>query len=208
MIRSNLATRPFYNEQAVQFWLGALVLLVVAATVLNVSYVLYYSRSDSELAASAVRDEARAAELRSSALRLRESVDSKQLELSSLELREANQLIDRRTFSWTELFNQFETAFPPNVRITSVRPRIESDGRINLRIGLRARDVRDVESLMENLETTGAFVDVLTPEERMNDEGQLEVALEAVFAPQSSTAPETEQGAAPADSQVSGGLRP
>ena len=70
-------------------------------------------------------DEARASELRASAARLRSSVDPKQIELASNEARLANDLIDRRTFSWTELFNVFEKTLPDEVRITAVRPRVE-----------------------------------------------------------------------------------
>ena len=38
--------------------------------------------------------------------------------------REANLLIDRRTFSWTELFNQFEATLPADVRISTITPHI------------------------------------------------------------------------------------
>ena len=45
MIRTNLSTRPFYNERAVHFWLLVMALLIVAATIFNVTRVLRYSRS-------------------------------------------------------------------------------------------------------------------------------------------------------------------
>ena len=64
MIRTNLSTRPFYNERAVRLWLLAFAALVVAASVFNVTRVIRYSRSDTELATQASRDEARAADLR------------------------------------------------------------------------------------------------------------------------------------------------
>ena len=60
MIRTNLSTRPFYNEGQVRAWLLALAVLVAAATVFNVSRVLHYSGSETELALQASRDEARA----------------------------------------------------------------------------------------------------------------------------------------------------
>ena len=123
VIRTNLSTRPFYNESAVRLWLTILAILAVAATLFNGSRVLRYSRSDTALATQASRDEARAAEVRATAVRLRASVDTKQVDAASMEARQANDLIDRRTFSWTELFNRLETTLPPEVRITSVRPR-------------------------------------------------------------------------------------
>ena len=183
MIRSNLATRPFYNERAVRFWLLLAASTVAAATFFNVSRVLYYSQADTELATAAARDEARAAELRASAAQLRASVDTQQVQLASSEARQANELIDRRTFSWTELFNRFEATLPRNVRITSVQPRVGDDRHIILTVGLLARGVEDVDEFMENLEATGAFAELLSREEHVTEGGQLVSSLEAAYIP-------------------------
>ena len=51
MIRTNLSTRPFYNEGAVHLWLIVTLVVVAAATVFNASRLVQYSRSDTELAA-------------------------------------------------------------------------------------------------------------------------------------------------------------
>ena len=184
MIRANLSTRPFYNQGAVRLWLAALAVVAAVATVVNVSSVLSYSRSDTELALQASGDEARADELRASAARLRGSVDAAQIAAASVEAREANDLIDRRTFSWTELFNRFEATLPAEVRITSVRPRVDERSRqITLAITVLSRGVEDVDQFMESLEATGAFSGIGVPlSERVNDEGQLEAAFEMGYA--------------------------
>ena len=70
MIRTNLSTRPFYNERAVHTWLLFMAALVAIATLFNVTRVLRYSRSDTQLAGEATRDENRAADLRQQAARL------------------------------------------------------------------------------------------------------------------------------------------
>jgi Tfp pilus assembly protein PilN len=186
VIRTNLSTRPFYNEGVVRAWLTILALVAVAATIFNVSRVLRYSRSDTELATQASRDEARAAEVRTTAGRLRASVDTKQVDAASMEARQANDLIDRRTFSWTELFNRLETTLPPEVRLTSVRPALDRDRRITLNITVLARGVDDVNEFMERLEATGAFANVLSRDERVNDSGQLAAALESEYVPPAS----------------------
>ena len=183
MIRTNLATRPFYNERAVSLWLLLFLVVVVAATVFNTTRVLRYSHSDTELGTTASQDEARATELRASAARLRNSVDAKQIELASNEARLANDLIDRRTFSWTELFNVFEKTLPDEVRITAVRPKVDR-GQFGLTITVVARGVEDVNTFMNNLEQTGAFMKVGSGiEERVNDSGQLQASIEAVYRP-------------------------
>ena len=155
MIRTNLSTRPFYNEAAVRVGLLVVAALVVAATIFNVSRVLHYSRNDTDAALQASHDEAAAADLRAVAARERASVDAKQIATASTEAREANDLIDRRTFSWTELFNRFEATIPANVRITSVRPRLdEKDHRIELAVTVLSQSVDDVNQFIENLEAT------------------------------------------------------
>src|ERR671931_2374235 len=143
MIRTNLATRPFYNERAVRGWLFGVLILVLTATAFNVSRVLRYSRSDTRLATQASGDEARAADLRQQANRLRATVDPKLIESKSTEARKANELIDRRTFSWTELLNRLETTQPDDVRLVAVRPRVEKDGRIVLVINVVSKSVDD-----------------------------------------------------------------
>ena len=187
MIRGNLSTRPFYNDRAVQLWLLVLGLIVVAATLFNVARVISYSQTDTELAGQASRDEARAADLRSEAARLRGSVDLQQIELASTEARQANELIDRRTFSWTDLLNQFEATFPDNVRIASVRPTIDDNGSLILGIDVAARSVDDVDQLIGNLEGTGSFSNLLSVQEHFNSDGMLEATLEGHYTPRHGT---------------------
>ena len=183
MIRTNLSTRPFYNERVVHIWLIALAVVALAATAFNATRVLRYSRSDTQLATQASRDEARAADLRQQAARLRASVDPRQVDFAAADARQANELIDRRTFSWTELFNRFETTLPDDVRITAVRPRVERDRGIVLTITVSAKAVDDVNTFIEKLEGTGAFANVRPAEEHNDEAGMLLSTLEAVYLP-------------------------
>jgi Tfp pilus assembly protein PilN len=183
MIRTNLSTRPFYNERIVRLWLLLFLLIVLGATAFNVTRVLRYSRSDTQLSEQATRDETRAADLRTSAVRLRSTVDPKQIEFASVEARQANDLIDRRTFSWTEIFNLFESTLPDDVRITSFRSKVEK-GQIVLTLTIVARGAEDVSAFMDNMERTGVFSQVgATLEERINEQGQLQASLETIYHP-------------------------
>jgi Tfp pilus assembly protein PilN len=185
MIRTNLATRPFYNERIVAIWLLMFLLVVVVASVFNATRVLQYSRSDTELGLQATRDEKRATDLRQQAAQVRKTVDQKQIALASVEARQANDLIDRRTFSWTELFNRFETTLPDEVRITSVRPKIEK-GQFQLTIAVVARGVEDLSQLMDRLKATGAFTKVGSHiEERLNEQGQMQATIDVEYVPES-----------------------
>jgi Tfp pilus assembly protein PilN len=187
VIRTNLSTRPFYNQRVVSLWLALLAFAVVVATAMNVWSVRNASENDTELAARAARDEARATELRRSAMALRASMDTRQIEAISMDARQANDLIDRRTFSWTALFNQFEATLPDEVRITSVRPTLGKDRRIVLTVIVVARSVNDIDQFMEHLDTLGLFKDLRSTQERTNDEDQIESVLEMVYVPEAAT---------------------
>ena len=188
MIDTNLSTRPFYNERAVRAWVLVGALVVAAATAWNLSRVLRYSGSSTELAIRAAADEARAGEARREAARLRGTVDARQIEAASVDARQANELIDRRTFSWTELFNRFETTLPDDVRIVSVAPKIDRDRRITLMIVVLARGVDDVNQFMERLDATGNFRELRSTRERATDDDQIESVLEARYLPVSGAA--------------------
>lgn len=183
MIKANLSTRPFYNERLAHGLLMAVALAALAATAFNASRVLRYSRSDTRLATQASGDESRAADLRRQAARLRASVDPRQIDFAAADARQANDLIDRRTFSWTELFNRFETTLPDDVRIASVRPSVDRERGIILSINVLAKTVDDVNTFIENLEQTGAFMNIRPADERTDESGLLLSSLEAVYLP-------------------------
>src|SRR5437870_842381 len=109
MLRSNLSTRPFYNERAVHLLLVLAAVLALVFTVFNVTRVISLSGENTELIVRAGDEESRARQLRTAAQRTRQSLDPKAIETVSASAREANAIIDRRLFSWTELFNYFET---------------------------------------------------------------------------------------------------
>jgi Tfp pilus assembly protein PilN len=181
VIRTNLATRPFYNEGAVRVALFVLAVVALAATAFNVVRVVQLSRRDTRLAIQASRDETRAADLGASATRLRGTIDTKALERASIDARQANDLIDRRTFSWTDLFNRLETTLPADVRITAIQPRPDPKRGIVLTLIVVAKGVDEVNQFMENLEGTGAFAALLARDNHFDEQGQLEAVLETIY---------------------------
>ncbi len=189
MIRTNLSTRPFYNARAVHLALALVAVVAVAASAFNASSLVRFSRSDTELALQATRDEAKAAELRAGAAAQRAGVNPRQMEAAFGQAREANDLIDRRTFSWTALLNQFETTLPDNARIVAIRPRVDKDRGIVLAVTVLAVDVTDLGRFMENLVATGEFTGLLSREEHPTESGQLQASIEAVYRPRPATAP-------------------
>jgi Tfp pilus assembly protein PilN len=183
VIRTNLATRPFYNERAVRLLLGALAALGLGATAFNVTEIIQLSRRDTQLRARAAGDEAQAADVTKQAARLRASVDPRVLEGASADARQANELIDRRTFSWTELLNRFESTLPDDVRIATMRPKLDLKRGIVLTVVVFARSVDDINLFIDRLEATKAFAQLQKLDERIDEQNQLQATLEGVYTP-------------------------
>lgn len=183
MLRGNLSTRPFYNERALHLALALATGLAVGFTVFNAGRILALSNERTGVATQAAEAETEARQLREAAARTRSTLDPRQIDAVSASAREANAIIDRRLFSWTELLNYFETTLPPDVRLTSIRPRIEASGDATIVVTVVARRVEEVDAFMTALEATGAFANVLSREERATEEGDLVAALEAAYRP-------------------------
>jgi hypothetical protein len=70
---------------------------------------------------------------------------------------------------------------PAGVRIAAVRPSVDQEGRLIMTIAVVARSVDDVDAFIEALEGTEAFGDLLSREERFNEDGLLEATLRGVY---------------------------
>jgi Tfp pilus assembly protein PilN len=181
MLRTNLSTRPFYNIRAVQVSLGALALLVVMLTVLNLVQLVRLTSSERALGARAQQAESEAQRFRDEARRIRSQIDAKELSEVAAAAQEANAIIDLRTFSWSDLFVQLESTLPESVRLTSFRPQEDREGRLVMNLGVQARRVQDLESFLDALEKTGRFRDVLAAQEQTDQEGLINATVEGVY---------------------------
>ena len=199
MLRTNLSTRPFYNERGVRAGIGALVLLALGLTVFNAVEIVRLRVASRDGRETVARNEASAVEMRDKARVIRQSIDRTRLDAVQVAAQEANALIDRRTFSWTELLNQFESTLPPDVRIGSVAPQFDKDGRRLVQISVFSRRIEDVETFMDALEKTGAFSGVLPRSDRPDDDGTIRTELQAYYHPRdaASAAPPASESGAP-----------
>jgi len=177
----NLATRPFYNERLVRVALGLGTLAVLGLAAFNVVQVMRLSSRDVEVRQQADAAEAEAARLRQQAAVIRQTINREQLTVVQAAAREANQLIDRRAFSWTDLFNRFEATLPPEVRIASVTPQVDQQGRMLVAVTVVSRRVEDLDGFIEALEKTGAFQEVLSRQEEAQEDGTLRSVIQGYY---------------------------
>jgi hypothetical protein len=180
VLRTNLATRPFYNERAVHVAIGIAGAIVVAITVLNIVRIVALSRHNTELSSRVNAEHAEANRLTDEAARIRRTIDKDELQLVVSAAQEANALIDQRTFSWTEFFNQIESTLPPDVMLSSVRPSFK-DGVTYVTMVVLGRRAEDIDEFMEKLEATGSFEEIVPTGGDKTDAGLHRVIIDSVY---------------------------
>jgi hypothetical protein len=203
MLRGNLSTRPFYNERFVRNLLGLLALVALALTVFNVFEILRLERAGRDARQTVAQNNEQARDFRQKAVVIRQSINQAQLEAVRISARDANALIDRRTFSWTALLNYFQATLPPDVRVATVTPQIDDAGRMLVAISVFARRFDDLSEFQDALENTGAFSDVLSRQLGQEEDGTLRAEIQGYYsgpahpaatAPASSSEPATAGG--------------
>jgi hypothetical protein len=212
MLHNNLSTRPFYNERVVRTALGAVAALAIGLTLFNAYEVVRLRGHSRDARETIARNDTQAREMRDQAQAIRRSIDRQKLAMVQTAANEANALIDRRTFSWTELLNQFQVTLPPDVRIAGVQPQSDAQGRRLVNISVLSKRIEDLEEFMAALERTGAFSGVLPRSDRPEDDGTLVSQLQAYYEPSTAaaSAPASDSGkggaanASPANSSPGG----
>jgi hypothetical protein len=155
--------------------------MALGLTVFNVGRVWWLRTESGDLRQQSEQNESLARDLRQKAQGIRQSLNRQELAVVQAAAREANQLIDRRAFSWTDLFNRFESTLPPDVRLMAVQPQVDSDGRMLVAMTVVSRRVEDLDAFIEALEKTGAFREVLTRQEQAEDDGSRKSVLQGYY---------------------------
>ncbi len=194
MLQINLGTRPFYNVRVAHVVIGVVAALAVGLTFFNGVQTVRLGLSQYTLGASASEAETEAERLQAEAVRIRSQINAEELSVVANAAREANAIIDQRAFSWTDLFAHFEATLPPDVRVTAVQPRLESNGDFVIAIGVEARRPEDLDAFIESLEDRGGFRDVLSIQEQTGDAGLIAAVIRGTYVPPPRTAPPAQGG--------------
>ena len=180
MLRTNLSTRPFYNERAVHAVAAVIAAIVVAVTAWQGVRIVKLSRYKTELNAAIGKHRNEIDVRERDAAKIRAGIDQKQLAIVAAQAKEANQLIEQRTFSWTELFNLLEATLPDDVMLISVRPDFK-DNITRIDLDLQAKSSDDVQAFWDRLEKTGAFHDVAWTAVTEENNGLDKMQMRAVY---------------------------
>lgn len=181
MLNGNLATRPFYNERLVRGLLIVALAIAVAWTALNATTFLGLSQQGALLRDRVRNDNQRAAGARTEAAGVRRGLNVAELTAVAGAAAEANALIQRRTFSWTSLFNQLETTLPPDVRLVQVQPQTDQDGRLMLAFSVVSKRIEDLDAFIRSLEASGSFRGVVSRSDEAVEDGSIVSELQGYY---------------------------
>jgi hypothetical protein len=184
-LRTNLATRPFYNERAVQVLLAIAAIAVAGVTAFNARQLYALTARDRALVSASEAAEGKTRGLSRDIARTRTGIDAAHVADVSAAAHEANVAIGQRVFSWTDLFNRLEAALPGNVRLASVKPELDEQGRLVVTVGVVSKSVTGIEGFLDALEKTGAFHGLLSRQEHESKEGFVEASIEGTYDPSS-----------------------
>jgi hypothetical protein len=189
MLRGNLATRPFYNERLVSLGIILGIVAVLALTAFNVSEIRSLTERRGAFKAEQDKDDGEAATIVTATQAVQRSVDQVRLAALARQTREANDLIDQRTFSWTLFLGHVEQTLPMDARLLSVSPRVER-GVFQVTMGVNARRFDDVEDFIDQLLATGVFYDIIPDRNQKNDDGTFtsQIVTRYYLAPKPATA--------------------
>lgn len=211
MIQTNLATRPFYNERLVRTILGIVGVVAVALLLFDAAQIFRLRTRNADVRAEAEAAESEAGRLRAESRTISQSLNRAQLETVQVAASEANLLIDRRAFSWTDLFNRFEATLPAGVRIVAVQPQVDDDGRMLVAINVISRRVEDLDAFTEALQETGSFYNAITRQSEAIEDGTLRAVVQGYYiapSPEAGDPAARESGSAqPAPSKVAEAAR-
>jgi hypothetical protein len=183
----NLSTRPFKPYRAVNLGLLILFFILLAVSVWQV----YTYQQNSALAASIRGNEQKAREeserLTKELTLLNAKMKSGNATEKMNQVQILNEILLRKSFSWTKVFANLEEVMPENVHLLSLRPFVDKEGKMGLNIIFRGKSFADGHEFVKTLETSPIFSNLaLAVEEKTPSQtsiGEVEMVLSAYYVP-------------------------
>ena len=110
-------------------------------------------------------------------------MNQQELALVAAAAKEANGLIEQRTFSWTELFNQLEATLPEDVMLTAVRPEFK-DGVTHVNMEISGPPRRGHRCVLREARGDRRVSRRLVERRDVTEDGLHHMTMTAVYAPE------------------------
>jgi len=163
----NLSTQPFPAYRLVNIAIAAAFVLLAVLSVWQASGFVRYSNMARSIRGQEQESRVEATTLGKRVAELESHLDRPESAAKLNEIGFLNHLILRKDFSWTKLIAVLEDLVPENVHLTNLTPKLEANGNVTLKLGVRAKSIADVTVFLKKMEESPLFGKVgLTVEER------------------------------------------
>jgi type IV pilus assembly protein PilN len=178
----NLASRPYENVRDFYVRWGSLLALTLAATALLVGFAVHGFIRSRDVNREIAEKRAETARLREEAQRSQAILDQPANRVIRDRAVFVNDLIAHKAFSWTQAFTDLEKIMPPRIHVVSIRPELDADNQLEIRMVL-AGDSRDrALELLRRMEESRTF---RQPELQSENDagGEMQFQIAALYVP-------------------------
>lgn len=163
--RFNLATSPIENNR--RFIAGSAVLGIVALAALALLslHVVRARRANQTMRNDIDRLQSRIRVLESQQAALRGAFQSPQAIEAMKRSEFLNGLIEQRTFPWIKMFADLGQVLPPGVRVISIAPRMDQNGKVRVTLAIGAVNSDQENKFLQLMDSSPAFSDVVVTRE-------------------------------------------
>jgi Tfp pilus assembly protein PilN len=184
----NLSTRPFPAYRAATVGLTAVLVVLIGVSVWQAVSYAHYTKLAAQIRAQEHTARAESDALTVKSQQLETKLDTPNAKAKLTEIGYLNKLIQRKGFSWTQVFSVLEQMIPEGVHLTSLRPEIGENGKMILHIDVRGKNIVDVSDFIDLLEKSALFENVVPHFEEKKDvvagKGDVDVSLTMFYLPQ------------------------
>lgn len=179
-ITLNLSSRPFRNNTLVASVLASAVLALIAATLYNGYVFMNYGGRYHDLQQEEQVHRDRLAGLESDERSLSREIQARDFRRLMGRGQFVADLILRRSFSWTLLFNKLEDVVPPEVMMTAIRPHITGEKTV-IRVDGVAKNHGGLIAFEDSLQKNPVFARVYPVYERRVNPSRPEISFALDF---------------------------
>jgi Tfp pilus assembly protein PilN len=155
----NLSSRPFVNYRKFYLIAGFLLGLLSIVSYWNFSEYRFSHERRQAFVESLSNDQMRLEAMGKEEEKLLRSLQTAETSDFLDRVEYINQIITRRTFSWTRLLNDLEKLTPPNLQLASIKPQVRGKDLV-IEIVVKGRNTQEMIQFVLNLENSGKFIDV------------------------------------------------
>lgn len=163
--RFNLASSPLENNRRFIASAATLGILALAASLFLSLHAIRARRTNGAIRADIGRleDQLQASQREQERLRVALK-DPKIVEVMN-RARFLNNLIEQRTFPWTKMFADLERILPPGVRVVSISPQMDKEGRVKVMLVVSAVNDEQKMKFVRSIVASPSFSNVRPTQE-------------------------------------------